>query len=174
MANYYGAFRTNDFRVTEEGKYSDLIKGLSGEDLYFEEKKDKEGRPLHFIGGCGGISYAPSLTAEDKRLKPYLDRGETLYDEDNKPIDFSHRHYVEQAYNKDGKLIADAMDDNDFDKFLYGIQALLPEGEAFTFTEVGHEKPRYVGGWAVVVTKDKIEWVNLSSWTEDTTKALLG
>lgn len=38
MANYISAGRSNLFRVTDENAYAKLIKGLSGEDAFFEKR----------------------------------------------------------------------------------------------------------------------------------------
>lgn len=44
--------------------------------------------------------------------------------------------------------------EHDFDVFIRGLKAILPEDDAFVMMEVGHEKLRSLNGWAIVVTKN--------------------
>ena len=53
--------------------------------------------------------------------------------------------------------------DYDFDGFLEELQKILPEDEAFIYMESGHEKLRYVTGISIVVTKTKIETLDIRS-----------
>lgn len=62
----------------------------------------------------------------------------------------------------------------DFDFFLKEIQKILPEKEAFIYMESGHEKLRYVVGFAIIVTKDKIETVNIQRDALDKAREMLG
>lgn len=50
----------------------------------------------------------------------------------------------------------------DFDFFLSELQKILPEDEAFIYTEVGHQKLCYLTGYAIVVTKDKSETIDIN------------
>ena len=53
--------------------------------------------------------------------------------------------------------------DYDFDGFLSELQKILPDDEAFIYMESGYEKLRYITGIAIVVTKNKIETVDIRS-----------
>lgn len=53
--------------------------------------------------------------------------------------------------------------DYDFDSFLAELQKILPEDEAFIYTECGHEKLRYITGFSIVVTKNKIDSIDIYS-----------
>ena len=64
--------------------------------------------------------------------------------------------------------------DYDFDKFLYGIQDILPDDEAFIYFEVGNEKLRYVNAYAFLVTKEKIDSVDLDMAAKELVQEILG
>ena len=64
--------------------------------------------------------------------------------------------------------------DYDFDIFLKELQAILPEKEAFIYMESGHEKLRYITGLSIIVTKDKIESVNICTDALNRAKEMLG
>ena len=51
----------------------------------------------------------------------------------------------------------------DFDFFLKELQKIIPKDEAFIFTEIGHEKLCYLTGYSIIVTKGKIEMIDLRS-----------
>lgn len=51
--------------------------------------------------------------------------------------------------------------DYDFDGFLRELQKILPDDEAFIFTEVGHEKLCYLVGYSIVVTNSDIKTVDI-------------
>lgn len=65
-------------------------------------------------------------------------------------------------------------DELDFDCFLQELQKILPDDEAFIYQGAGHEKLRYVEGYAVVVTSKEVREKGLTSWVEETVKELLG
>ena len=52
-------------------------------------------------------------------------------------------------------------DDYDFDEFLNSLQKIIAEDDAFIYMESGCEKLRYITGCAIIVTKDKIETVDI-------------
>lgn len=58
--------------------------------------------------------------------------------------------------------------------FLEELQQILPDDEAFIYQEAGHEKLRYVTGWAVVVTSKVIKQLGLDTLVKDTIETLLG
>lgn len=71
----------------------------------------------------------------------------------------------------------DAYEDYDdgFDsEFLPRLQSLLPAGEAFIIMEAGHEKLRYVTGYATVVTADSIKFLNIADLAVRTAREMLG
>lgn len=52
--------------------------------------------------------------------------------------------------------------DDDFDGFLKELQKILPDNEAFIFTEVGHEKLRYLVGYSLIVTRNEIKSIDIN------------
>lgn len=61
----------------------------------------------------------------------------------------------------------------DFDEFVNGLQKILPEDETFILYEVGHEKLRYVCGYAIVVTKTDYEVIDLENTAKEMAKKLI-
>ena len=64
--------------------------------------------------------------------------------------------------------------DYDFDLFLEELQKILPDDEAFIYMESGHEKLRYITGLSVVVTKDKIESLDIRNAALEKARKMLG
>lgn len=63
MANYYGAFRTNYFRITDEKRFYEICDGICCEDPYIETS-EKDGEILAFIGGYSSFNYHDAETDE--------------------------------------------------------------------------------------------------------------
>ena len=63
--------------------------------------------------------------------------------------------------------------DYDFDGFLAELQKILPDDEAFIYTECGHEKLRYITGFSIVVTKTKIKSVDIRSGAVELARKML-
>lgn len=63
--------------------------------------------------------------------------------------------------------------DYDFDGFLAELQKILPDDEAFIYTECGHEKLRYITGFSIVVTKTKIESIDIRSGAVELARKML-
>lgn len=61
----------------------------------------------------------------------------------------------------------------DIDDSIEILQDMLPDDQAFVYTEVGYEKLRYVAGWSLVVTNQGIEVVDLCNGAIDTAEKLL-
>lgn len=57
--------------------------------------------------------------------------------------------------------------------FFNDLMELLPEGECVIFTEIGWEKLKCVTASALVLTKDKMEWVNLDTVALEKARELL-
>lgn len=53
--------------------------------------------------------------------------------------------------------------DDDFDGFLTELQKILPDDEAFIFTEVGHEKLCYLVGYSLIVTRNEIKSIDINN-----------
>ena len=73
----------------------------------------------------------------------------------------------------------DASDNDDagadgFDEFCERLREVLPEDEAFTYLEAGHENLRYLIGGFTVVTKETVRWGNISDLAVREAKDILG
>lgn len=62
--------------------------------------------------------------------------------------------------------------DPDWDYFANELQEILPANEVFAYTSVGHQKLADVSGYAIVITFNKYDTINLDSWIEKTAKEL--
>ena len=56
MANYCCVYRTNYFKVKDNGKFKEFMTHVYAEDLEVFNKKDENGNELYGFGGYGGIS----------------------------------------------------------------------------------------------------------------------
>lgn len=61
----------------------------------------------------------------------------------------------------------------DWDVFTKKLQEILPEDEAFIYLENGHEKLCLVSGFSVIVTKDKVEYVDIRSTALEKAREML-
>lgn len=64
-------------------------------------------------------------------------------------------------------------EDYDFGVFLTELQKILPENEAFIYFESGHEKMRYITGFALVCTHTSISYMNIVDWAKQEAKRLI-
>lgn len=65
-------------------------------------------------------------------------------------------------------------EDEYYSEFLSRLQKLLPAGEAFIMMQSGHEKLRYVTGYATVVTADSIEFLSIADLAVRKAREMLG
>lgn len=95
---------------------------------------------------------------------------------DSYPRLFTDKKLQNCIYHPQHDRICDDSDifEDRFDDFLYGIQKILPEGEAFVFQEVGSVKLVSLLGYYAIVTRDTIETNRMNSQIEKRTKELLG
>ena len=172
MANYECTIRTNYFRVTDEEAYKKLINWISAEDFYELKSVDGE-RQLHGFGIYGSASYYVPAS-ENAVVKKYVEDNEDLYDENSNVVPVDEYDNTDALYNKEGIMVYDNHEDDNFDYFLTKLQEILPDDEVFVYMEAGHEKLRYVTGFALVATNKEIRTVNLESFVDDTTNELIG
>lgn len=186
MANYNCTYRTNYFKVTDEAAYQKLTRGLYGEDLHIFDTPDS---PLHGFGGTGGLDFRsmPLLSdwlSEIDPKKPVAlfikDDGNWVRVEDEKDALYNREDTAYMAVSEvielpdSYELHLVEEEDPDFTDFLYGLQKLLPDGEAMIFMESGEEKLRYVTGYATVVTNKGIEYLSLTDLALKTAREMLG
>lgn len=81
---------------------------------------------------------------------------------------YSTIDYVEPCEDEDED------NDPDFNLFAKQLQEILPENEAFVLLEVGNEKLRYVTGYATIITKNNIRFIDLTETARNECKKLLG
>jgi len=113
MANYYGAWRTNSFRVKSEAKFLEWFQGIDGS----AEVRDE---------GDGYRSIFQSSSSDDGSIPTHkLVQAHGLFDSEHVNMD----------------IYSD-------------ISEHLRKGEVAVFMEVGHEKLRYLCGYAVAVRSD--------------------
>lgn len=186
MANYESCYRTNYYHVTDEEKYSELMKGIYAEDI------EDFCRPLSKIPF---IKYAMD---NGNNLFVKNEKNEFIQVESTEVLDCHYEvyskddndDYILLAANGDAKGFKhgfggygsiewyenpeDEESEADFHEFLIRLQTLLLEDECFIFEEAGNEKLRYVGGYVVVVTHDDIKEMSLGGWAQETARKMLG
>ena len=190
MANYYGTARTNYFRVTDEAKHRFLFARLSGEDSIKDFSKEKEGEIWHGFGAYSNIDYLaiPTLS-EFMKEEAYKNAKSYVYSYENTETDKIDEEmlnlYVVDIFTDEkmgSPLYIQLSDDfNDckdsycygFDAFISELQEILDPRDAFIYMESGYEKLRYVTGYAICVTKDKVENVDIINWAEEISKKML-
>ena len=74
--------------------------------------------------------------------------------------------------------VKDGDDDPDygeaFDTFVKGLQTFIEKDDAVIVMEAGHEKLRYVTGFATVITKEDCETCDMTALAVDRARELLG
>ena len=55
--------------------------------------------------------------------------------------------------------------ESNIDEFYSKLSEIIAEDDAAIFTEIGHEKMRYINAVATIVTRGKVEWVNLNDFS---------
>lgn len=177
MANR-SIMRSNDFRVTNEEKYKELINGLYSDDqeIEFWAKPDEDGYICHGFGAFRKIKYAEQMTVKEYIRDYDLEKrneGLTVWyyvwktwpEKSTKDIIFSHPEwYIDYidfngktatVYVKTEKDDADPIE-RDMEDFYEKLQKILPENEVFVLTEISHDRLEYVTGTVTVVTSDVI------------------
>ena len=176
--NYDATVRTNYFRVTDEEKYNNLIKGLSSFEDFTETRN---GQIFHGFGSYEPMEFykTPSMT---ENMKPYINNDECYvkniitgeYIKTSEMVNNDIDTY-EQIYDKDGNIIYDRDEQTpDFNLFVSLLQQILPENECFVYMESGHEGLRSVNGYALVATNNEIRYGSISKFVDETVKELLG
>lgn len=61
----------------------------------------------------------------------------------------------------------------DFDLMVQELQDILPADEAIIIMSAGHEKFRYVSGWASIITKDGYDYIDMTESAKEKAKKLL-
>lgn len=72
------------------------------------------------------------------------------------------------VYDEDGDVC-----EGDFDSFAKDIQNILPADEAIIIKEVGSEKFRYLSAYCTIITKNKVETIDLDVCAEKFVRELL-
>lgn len=191
MATYNCFYRTNYFRVTDEAKCRYLFSKLSGADL--EIFDDDGGHPgLHGFGGSGSLLYCDASTVaewmsdstHDKPVKLYeeADRGSGVWTLLPNPDQAKAEElYIATVTEKDDEYEIhvrytkeELVSDDGMDSFYEELQKILPDDEAMILVESGHEKLRYVTGFATIVTNKEIRFLNVSDIAVKTAGEMLG
>ena len=171
--------RSNDFRVTNEEKYKELISGLYSDDqeIKFWAKTGDDGDIRHGFGAFRKIKYAEQMTVKEYILDYDLEKRnedltvwyyvwKTWPEKSTKDIVFSHPEWYIDCIDFNGKTVtvyvktetddADPVE-RDMTDFYEKLQKILPENEVFVLTEISHDLLEYVTGTITVVTPDAIK-----------------
>ena len=170
MANYESFYRTNYFRVENPAAFMADFEHVLAEDLELWRREDGS----FGFGGSGGIDGLQTpetvFTVWENKFS-----GETYGVIE--PI-ISYETWVSpksgEIYGLIQKVYDDAFWDFDYDSFIKMLQKHLVEGDAIIMLESGHEKLRYVTGYATIVTKTKVHCEDISCWAFGKAKEMLG
>lgn len=167
MANYNSIFKTNLFKVKDEEKFKELIRGLSGEDIYTETNNGE-----FFVGGyCCPDYYPPASESSSADKIVELAKAGQLFDQDNNAVPLDGIDNYDTLYDASGDVVYDKFDEyGDMDIFYLKLQELLPENEVFILTQIGWEKLRYVDGFVSIVTSKDISFMSLEQYASDYVK----
>ena len=102
----------------------------------------------------------------------FYDRNHNLIPETGKTL-----NDYELIFNEENEIvydIDDAYQDDSFDRFLDELQKLLPDDDCFVYMESGHEKLRYITGYALVMTSTTRKEMSLDTFINNTVKNLFG
>lgn len=177
MANYYANARTNYFRVTDEEKYQELFSELTGEDNIEDFSKEEDGVLWHGFGAYSPIEYMHLETyAELMDRCPDIKNAVAIEvyvdgEESELPDAVLNGLFVDCVSGTTENPVIELVSKKEdvegewesIEGFIQKLQPLLPENEAFVYQEAGHEKLRYITGYALVATRDKIEYVDISA-----------
>ena len=148
MANYYDITRTNYFHVKDEAAFRDFMSKAVGDeggiDLW-DDEKDDQGNTLFGFGLYGCIAGIPVPVTDENENK----RGGT------DPTSAS----VTDEEDEDDEESEDV--EYDYDAFITGLQQFVADDDAILIFESGHEKLRYVGGGALVITAQETYYIDL-------------
>ena len=149
MANYYGNTRTNYFHVKDEAAFREFMGKVVGDedgiDLW-DDEKDDQGKTLFGFGLYGCIAGIPVPVTNEDETKT----------EDTDTVSVST---TDEEDTDDEDESEDT--ENDYDAFVTGLQQHVADDDAILIFESGHEKLRYVGGGATVITAKEVRYIDL-------------
>ena len=130
----------------------------------------------------GGYDCTPEyidLPLETETIKNMLENDEKFYDMNHNLIPETGKtlNDYELIFNEENEIvydIDDAYQDDSFDRFLNELQKLLPDNDCFVYMESGHEKLRYITGYALVMTSTTCKEMSLDTFINNTVKNLFG
>ena len=179
MANYDFTYRTNYFRVKDEDAYQEFIKHIRNISPTEDFSKIKDGIVWHGMGGYDCTPEYIDLPLETETIKNMLENDKKFYDRNHNLIPENGKtlNDYELIFNEENEIvydIDDAYQDDSFDRFLDELQKLLPDDDCFVYMESGHEKLRYVTGYALVMTSTTRKEMSLDTFINNTVKNLFG
>lgn len=80
------------------------------------------------------------------------------------------------AFGCEGSIygIQNEDENDDYDLFIKNLQEYIADNDAVILTEAGHEKLRYVTGFATVITSKGIQFLNLDDMALSKAREMLG
>lgn len=63
--------------------------------------------------------------------------------------------------------------ESNIDEFYSKLSEIIAKDDAAIFTEIGHEKLRYINAVATIVTRGKVEWVNFEDFSTGKARGML-
>ena len=157
MANMIFHAKTNYFRVKDEAAYQKIFNNLSSEDLE-DITQTQNGVLYHGFISSDAVTYFDT----DEKIKELFKTHDKVFDEDGNPLSIDAALTKEELFDENGNYIFSKWDHGDFDTMISSIQKILPDGECFIYTEICHEKFRFIDGYAVVASNKDRRDISLS------------
>ena len=172
MANYEFTVVSNEFNTKNNEEVASVF-----EDLGFEEVYSREN--FVFVGSEGQQAWSDDFCVVNEKAtgkiigdyytynSMYADLQEFL---NSKISDITDEEFAKMSAEE---LEAKQPNTEDYEEVPLDdyIQDMLLDGEAFVLKEVGNEKLRYNIGCALIITKNKVEFIDLDNKIRDFLKA---
>ena len=127
-------------------------------------------------------NYEGMIRSNDFRLKPRAKKKfEALCNELTAECEIyasvrkggDKKNYASIACYSDIEYYDEETDEYDIDIFYEKLKDCIADDDAAIFIETGHEKLRYLGAFATIVTSKTVEYLNLDELAEKKAKELL-
>lgn len=172
---------SNYFHITDKERFDQLISGLVAESVSIETDSNNN-NPRYKISAEDTLKwYAPASMSDN--FTSYCDAHPEalLYDENDNIIDILEVDKYEQIYDADGNILYNRYENEDdtsedpwdWDRFIDELIKIIPDNEAFIWTEVSYSGNTSVGGFVDIVTHNGKANFDMPSWIRENIKNLI-
>lgn len=79
-----------------------------------------------------------------------------------------------EKYFADNEELIEEYQDAEYNAMVDELQKIIDENSALILIDAGHEKLRYVGGGALIITSETSKYIDLSKMASETAQKLIG